>query len=216
MAVEAATIKKGVELMLEAGLKVAQGQQRFTAQSIVTWCLLFDDWTDAEFLAACQKMAKSATFFPSVGEIRATASEGLEEKVEEGWQRARALVKRFAPWGSMWLSDAEGDGACLYALSALGTDRIINMTDDSRAMVAAEFRRVYKMALAKGYEERHLRGLSERQNGQFIGENPSDPKLYGRPELQELPAEALRDMLEDGEVVPALPQGFKAPMLKSL
>lgn len=183
MAVTSEAVKRGIEMMALAGLK---GDSDFDSKKIATWMTLFCDWSDKEFLAACTKVAREGTFFPSAGELRASVTANIDDRAELVWQMARdAIQKATGIYGSLFASDLGGDAAGLWALSRVGVEDVCNMTSENRNILAASFRRLYRVAVEGNMRLWHIPGKCERDN--TLRGVPLTPALIGRPDLAELP-----------------------------
>lgn len=199
MAITAIALNEGVSIMEDAGLKAKDGATAFSERQAGTWLSLFSDWSDERFLSACIQAARTLTFFPAVGELRACGGESaqaLETKAVEAWEMVRAAVRRHGSCASFTASDVGNDPVALWCMERIGVQEIGDMTSENRAIKAAEFRRLYAAAVENGHKLDYLVGAFEAQNA-FNG-HAQTPSALGRPDwpsleivkgLRELPTE---------------------------
>lgn len=125
------------------------------------------------------EVLKTSKFFPKPAEVIAAIRGDAESQAEIAFERARQLVREHGGDASFTLSDFDGDGHALFAFAET-LDRIRVMTSEDRNLVAAEFRRVYRVAKATGSTCARIVGTFERSNTAH-GFDPSRPELVGRP-----------------------------------
>src|SRR3972149_2133664 len=126
--------------------------------------------------------------------VKGDAGEKFEAKSTLAWERVRSALR--GPMGSLYLCDVEGDGAALWAASRIGLQELSDMTSETRPMKAAEFRRLYRVALEQGYAVVHIPGAFERQNRGRV--EVLRPCHVGRPDLTAIPYQP--EALEEPEL----------------
>lgn len=186
MPVSIEALNQGVDLM-RGELKNAPV---FTAKKLATWAALFSDWSNEQFLMAATEASRSLVFFPTVGELRRTAGgtkEDAQVDCDEAWELVRAAIRRHGKDASLCARDVNGDTAALWVVARMGADAIGMMTEDDRAIRAAEFRRLYAVAKARNYGDDYLVGKFETDNRARGLDTTKNPVLLGRADMPELP-----------------------------
>lgn len=182
MPVSDKALVSGIEMM-SSELKNAP---EFSAKKLATWLELLNDWSDEDFLEAAYKACRSLTFFPTIGELRKNAGgtkEDAQVDVDEAWEVVRSAIRRHGKDASLCAQDLNGDQAALWVLDRMGADAIGMMTEDDRAIRAAEFRRLYAVAKARNYRSEYLVGKFETDNRARGIDTSKRPELLGRKSM---------------------------------
>ena len=206
------------QIGLENGLGMLLGELKnapaFNVDKCGRWILFFADWTDDQFVEACVLAARSLTFFPTVGELRAMLDatskanrQVIEDDASHAWEMVRAAISRHGCQCSFAASDLNGDRAALWAVQTCGLAELGSVTSENRSIKAAEFRRNYYMARQHGYGLDYLAGEFEVRN-RALGMIPegvrglngrSDLPMGGAGDVPELP---IRRCYEDPDLLP--------------
>ena len=138
---------------------------------------------------AATRLLASSTFFPTPADFLKVARppEDADTACEVRWQLVLRAVQLHGCYASLTAADLGGDGHALFALERVGWVRLCQeLTEENRAIFAAEFRRVYRAALSAGATRDYLAGTHEVANGasRFVNVTPA---LCGRPDWPALP-----------------------------
>lgn len=192
MPVSPEALKKGIDMM-SGELKNAP---EFDARKFATWAELLGDWSDEQYFAAVHQACISMTFFPTIGELRKGDKQASEINQNEAWELVRAAIRRHGKYASLTTADLNGDGYALWAIARMGAEAIGDMTNEDRAIKAAEFRRLYAVAKERGYTLDYLAGKHETDNRARGIDTTQNPALLGRSDIP-----AIAPSLEERGVV---------------
>lgn len=147
--------------------------------------------TPADVMRATERVIATERFFPQpavfIEAIRPKASDDI--LAEAAWQRVRDCLRDYGANASLTAADMANDGAALWATERVGWERLGEMDDDNRAIIRADFVRLYRVARADGMTLDYLPGRMEKQNAG--GKYDLTPALVGRPDWTQLPAHRL-------------------------
>jgi hypothetical protein len=171
------TIEDGLKMM---NMLLKSGPKEITGHLVAIWGKVFTSWTDEMFLRACSQLVETSTFFPAPAELFNLEKISVEGKSTLAWESIRECIGRYGTSESLHVSDLNGDGAALWALSRMGLEELGMMTSDNRSIKAAEFRRLYSAANAQNLSLDYLPGTYEKQNKLLGIEMKGRPELCGR------------------------------------
>lgn len=127
------------------------------------------------------------TFFPTPADFLKFLRPPVDADVaaEIAWQAVRTCIERYGCRASLTALDLGGDEHALAALDRMGLEKL-GTSDSPRAVLRAEYVRLYAAARAAGWRCRYLPGAFELDN-RHRG-NGLTPQLCGRPDWPEVPA----------------------------